>query len=60
MQGHRSVFESGPAEKAIECRRHERGGEHERGGGSFPLSLGGFGGPPPRNFLNFEHFYVRF
>ena len=29
-------------------------------GGLFPLSLGGFWGPPPRKFLNFERFYVRF
>ena len=30
-------------------------------GGLFPLSLGGFlGGTPPRKFLNFERFYVRF
>ena len=36
-----------------------RGGR-AREGGSFPISLGGFGGPPPRIFLNFERFYVRF
>ena len=29
-------------------------------GGLFPLSLGGFVGPPPRQFLNFERFYVRY
>ena len=36
-----------------------REGESTRGG-IFPLSLGGFGGPPPRFFLNFERFFVRF
>ena len=56
-QGRRRVFKSGPAEEAIECRRHERG-ESTRGG-LFPLSLDGWG-PPPRKFLNFERFYVRF
>ena len=49
-QGRRRVFKSGPAEEAVECRRHEMG-ESTR-------SLGGFGGPPPRKFLNFERFYV--
>ena len=34
------------------------GGEHEMG--IISLSLGGFGGPPPRKVLNFERFYVRF
>ena len=34
------------------------GGEHERG--MITLSLGAFGGPPPRKFLQFERFYVRF
>ena len=55
MQGRRRVFKSGPAEEAIECRRHEMG-ESTRGG-LFPFSLGGRG-PPPRKFLNFERFYV--
>ena len=41
LQGCRRVFKSGPAEEAIECRRHERG-ESVRGG-LFPLSLGGLG-----------------
>ena len=37
-----------------------REGESMRGG-LFPLSLGGFGGPPREIlFLNFERFYVRF
>ena len=31
QQGRRRVFKSGPAEEAIECRRHERG-ENTRGG----------------------------
>ena len=43
-QGRRRVFKSGPAEEAIECRRHERG--------IIPLSLGGFVGPPPRKVLS--------
>ena len=34
------------------------GGEHERG--MNPPLVMGFGGPPPRKFLNFERFYVRF
>ena len=34
------------------------GGEHDRG--LFPLSLGGFVGPPQWQFLNFERFYVRY
>ena len=34
------------------------GGEHERG--NLPPLVRGVGGPPPRKFLNFEHFYVRF
>ena len=29
-------------------------------GGLFPVSLGGFGRPLPRKFLNFERFYVSF
>ena len=53
MQGRRRLFKSGPAEEAIECRRHERGDYS-------PSRKGGFGGPPPRKFLNFERFYVRF
>ena len=36
-----------------------REGESTRGG-LLPLSLGGFWGPPPSTFLNFEHFYVPF
>ena len=51
-QARRRVFKSGPAEEAIECRRHERGG-------LFPLWLGGMGASPRKN-LNFERFYVRF
>ena len=48
-----------PKLKWISGRSHR--GESTRGG-LFPLWLGGFGfgGPPPRNFLNFERFYVRF
>ena len=57
LQGRRRVFKSGPAEETIECRRHEKGGA--RKGELFPLSLGGWGSPP-RTFLNFERFYVRF
>ena len=45
LQGRRRLFKSGPAEEAIECRES---------------TLGGFGGPPPSKFLNFERFYVRF
>ena len=56
-QGRRRVFKSGPAEEAIECRRHESG-ESTRGDHS--PSLQGVWGPPPRKFLNFERFYVRF
>ena len=52
------VFESGPEDEAIECRRHERG-ESARGGLS-SQSLEEFGGPPPRKFLNFELFCVSF
>ena len=54
IQGRRRHFESGTA---IERRRRSpnvegtSGGEHERG--YVPLSLGGFGGSPPRlNFCN--------
>ena len=36
IQGCHSIFKSGPAEEANECRRHERG-ESMRGG-LFPLS----------------------
>ena len=57
-QGRRRVFKRGPAEEAIECRRHERGESTRRG--LIPLSLGGFGGLPRRKILNFEHLYVRF
>ena len=46
LQGRRRVFKCGAAEETIKCERH--------------ISLGGFGGPPPGNFLNFERFYVRF
>ena len=35
QQGRRRLFKSGPAEEAIECRRHERGRAREE-----------FGGPP--------------
>ena len=35
-------------------------GGRAREGGLFPLWQCGFGGPPPRTFLNFERFYVRF
>ena len=55
-QGRRPVFKSGPAEEAIKCRRHERG---ESTRGVSPLVRGAWG-PPPRKFLNFERFYVRF
>ena len=53
-QGRRRVFKSGPAEEAIECR----GGEHKRG--VIPPLVRGVRGSPPRKFLNFERFYVRF
>ena len=42
FQGRRRVFKSGPAEKAIECRRHERGRARE--GDYSPLVRGGGGG----------------
>ena len=56
-QGRRRVLKSGPAEEAIECRRHEGGGLFPLslggfGGGVFPLSLGGVWGPLPR--ISFE------
>ena len=35
-----------------------RGGEHKRG--TIPPFARGVWGPPPRKFLNFERFYVRF
>ena len=57
-QGRRRVFKSDPAEEDIQCRRHERG-ESTRGGIIPPL-VRGVWGPPPRKFLNFERFYVRF
>ena len=56
-QGRRRVFKSGPAEEAIECRRHERGRARE--GDYFPL-IRGVCGHPPRKVLNCERFYVRF
>ena len=60
MQGRRRVFKSGPAEEAIECRRHERVRARE---GDYPPSrYGGLGGLPPEKIfkLNFESFSVRF
>ena len=57
-QGRRRLLKSGPAEEAIECRRHDRGRARE---GEYSHSRkGGLGGSPPRKFLNFERFYVRF
>ena len=50
-QGRRRIFKSGPAVEAVECRRHMRGGSTI--GGLLPLSLGGFGGPPPIFFFEF-------
>ena len=58
LQGRRRLYKSGPAEEAIECRRQEMG-VSTRGGTILPL-LREFGVPPPRNFLNFERFYVGF
>ena len=67
MQGRRRVFNSGPAEETIECRRDEKGestrggareGEHERG--IIPPLVRGVWGSPPRFVFNFERFYVRF
>ena len=52
LQGRRRVFQSGPAEEAIECRRHERG-ESTRVGLINPLSLGGFGGASPEKIFEF-------
>ena len=49
LQGRHRVFKSGPAVETIEGRRHERGGEHERG--IVPLSLWGVWGSPPRFFF---------
>ena len=40
QQGRRRLFKSGPAEEAIECRRHERGRAREGFGGPLPS-------PPP-------------
>ena len=60
------VLDSGPSlpiQKWSNVRSHrvamarERG-EHERG--LFPLLVRGVGGSPPRKFLNFGRFYVRF
>ena len=51
-QSRRCVFKGGLAEEVIECRKHKRG--------ILPLSSGGFQRSPPRKFLNFGRFYVRF
>ena len=48
IQGRRRIFKSGPAEEAIECRRHERG-EHERGI-TPPLVWRGLGASPEKIF----------
>ena len=50
-QGRRRVFKSGPAEEAIECRRHERG-ESTRWGGYSPSRKEGLWGLP-REFFEF-------
>ena len=57
-QGRRHVFKSGPAEEAIECRRHERGrareGDYERGIipplDYSPSRKGGLGASPEKVF----------
>ena len=51
QQGHRRVVKSGPAEEAIECRRHEREEREEspRGGLLSPSRYGVYGGLPREN-----------
>ena len=50
VQGRRRIFKSGPAEEAIEYRRHERGRARE--GDYFPSGKGGGGlWASPKNFF---------
>ena len=50
VQGCRRVFESGPAEEVIECRRHERGRTRE---GIIPPFVRGILGTSPGKIFEF-------
>ena len=64
---HMSIHRAVAAYLKVVRRRKPSSAEGTMGGGGestreglIPLSLGGFGGPPPRNFLIFERFSVCF